>query len=147
MRKIKFRAWIKDENKMYYDWGIDSGIGNAFYRKICPETELEKMGRGYDLPKITDWQKEIVFMQYTGLKEDKNSTVEFDRKEIYEGDIIKEDGWDDLYLVEFEDCKFVAIKIRKPNGDIFTRHNKDLDCVLWAVVVGNKYENPELLTP
>lgn len=83
--------------------------------------------------------------QYTGRKESRNLVGDYDKKKIYKGDIIKSDGWDDLYLVEFEDCKFVAKKIWKHNGDIFTRYDKDLDDVLFPIVVGNKFENYELL--
>jgi hypothetical protein len=69
--------------------------------------------------------------QYTGLKD-------LDGKEIYEGDI-QDYGNGRKIIVEFEDGCF---GLRMPNGDFertWLRLNK-------FKVVGNIYENPELLT-
>ena len=61
-------------------------------------------------------------MQFTGLK-DKNG------KEIYEGDIVK--NIDRVFEVTFKDGYFSII------------HNKK--GLLYCEVIGNKYENSELL--
>jgi hypothetical protein len=119
-RVIKFRSWIKAKNKMFYD-----------FTNIQNNT-------------LSD-SENTVLMQYTGLKERRNLIGNYDRKEIYEGDIIQEDGWDDLYVVKFEDCKFIAESKHEPNGNIFKRYDKDLGDMLFPIVVGNIYESPELL--
>ena len=70
-------------------------------------------------------------MQFTGLK-DKNG------KEIYEGDIVGSklyDGTKKNYVVEFKDGSFVV-------G--LTELGKWIEDV---IVIGNIYENPELLAP
>ena len=120
LRKIKFRAW-NILNKKMLNW---KDIFDLPAWEIFPGTPE---------------QRPFEVMQYTGLKDE-------NKKEIYEGDVIKENGWDDIfYLVVFEDCKFIAKKIGHHNGDIFTKRDKELDGVMWPIVIGNKYRNPELL--
>ena len=71
-----------------------------------------------------------IVMQFTGLK-DKNG------KEIYEGDVVK-GGWDceDGRLVEFVEGGFEPFA--KNNG----QQGQDSDDI---EIIGNIYENPELL--
>ncbi|QDS35855.1 YopX family protein [Brevibacillus brevis] len=76
--------------------------------------------------RLLDEDREYEFMQYTGLC-DKNG------KEIYEGDILFWDGGFKVYTtVRFKDGMFLA-------GDMPL-----YDCV-DEEVIGNIYENPELL--
>lgn len=69
---------------------------------------------------------DLVFLQYTGLK-DKNG------KEIYEGDIWEDD---EGYLGEIKDSNY---------GWIVTDLDSLYDCLAYGKVIGNIYENPELL--
>ncbi|MFA5166577.1 MAG: YopX family protein [Candidatus Paceibacterota bacterium] len=79
---------------------------------------------------------DIIPMQYTGLKDSTG-------KEIYEGDIITSNYHNDIYDYGFELTSFVEFR----NGCFWLNVHK---CELhyyneFSIVVGNIYENPELL--
>ena len=77
-----------------------------------------------------EWDDSLPIMQFTGLK-DKN------KKEIYEGDIIVHNNR--KLIVEFVDCGFA---LKQKNGTYW----KDFNHVTkYMEVIGNIYENPELL--
>jgi uncharacterized phage protein (TIGR01671 family) len=122
MRELKFRAWDKSDNNMYYN--IQTGIrfdDGSIYT-------FEKF-LGYQ--DCHDYHKWIV-MQYTGLK-DANG------KEIYEGDIVEFFNGN-TYKVAFEDGCFVL------DGKRFWHGNNELYSYYNTIkIIGNIYENPELL--
>lgn len=134
MREIKFRAWDERNAEMVY-----SDKEDAFY--INPKGAmfmyaLPKPEPGLDVKYFIDYK----LMQYTGLK-DKNG------KEIYEGDILN------AYHNEFEVYEIAAVKYSAP---AFTlgRYWKDGSHDWYSMeqydsyeleVLGNIYENPELL--
>ena len=74
-------------------------------------------------------------MQYTGLK-DKNS------KEIYEGDIVKYDFNNLNYRIEFINAEFIARRFYENIEDLYPT---EFDFGKECEVLGNIYENPELL--
>ena len=123
MREIKFRAWHKEEKIIGEVLGID-----ILHKEIFFSNE------DVDCYEYTDF-KDVELMQYTGLK-DKNN------KEIYEGDILSDGNVKDLYKVIFENGSFRA----EFEGD-FEEYSFDLIDVVaqGCKVVGNIYENPELL--
>ena len=140
MMELKFRAWHKP-NKIMLDviainfslMQITADIEN---RKIYPE--LDHWWKETDIP-----FSEIVLMQSTGLK-DKSG------KEIYEGDIVR---WKDLesfddfpidevLKVEYSDefMKWITCNKNDLQDDLYDfTDNRDLE------VIGNIYENPELV--
>lgn len=75
---------------------------------------------------------EIELMQSTGLK-DKNGV------EIYEGDIIK-NSYDEIYTVKWFDASFYLEEKYNGGFDYHELHLEDN-----KKVIGNIYENPELL--
>lgn len=115
MREIKFRAWNEVEEKIY-NW-------YEFLNTNMKNTFIAPESTG------------MILMQYTGLQ-DRNG------KEIYEGDILKfkmYDGKYENYKIIFRNAEFEAINEEDTNfisADIWN---------VYGEVIGNIYENPELL--
>ena len=125
MREIKFRALVKDRKAIF-----EVVLINYVTKKVT--YLLERVGH---LLSIRDAKfNDVELMQYTGLK-DKNN------KEIYEGDILFESFGERYYKVVFENGGFRA----EFKGD-FDEHSFDLiDVAQGCEIVGNIYENPELM--
>lgn len=130
MREIRFRAWCKLD-KILYDW-----------ERVKTEFTLEYFD-----------DRGLIFQQYTGLK-DKNGV------EIYEGDCFEKIfkmieiptgrtfEQTEVGVVKFDDGQFTchidgwghaALK------DVLGYQNKNNDYWKNGLIIGNIYENPELL--
>lgn len=122
-RELKFRAWHPAEKKMWSDVGVDD-CGNAI---------LDTRNRGLQYLK-----GESVVMQYTGLK-DKNG------KEIYEGDVLATPGEANAVVI-FVKGSFCGKEINgwDPMNAVFPLAGI---ITLDIEIVGNIYENPELVKP
>ena len=123
-REIKFRAWLKEEKKMVNVETID------FSEKSIQYLEKNEIIDAYLLRRMIF--EDIELMQYTGIK-NKNGL------EIYEGDIIIcKYGPEIMMEVKWIDEGFRTLG--KYNGDNYVGYVKNS-----AEVIGNIYENPELL--
>lgn len=125
-RDIKFRAWDEVSEKML-NWNefLDTNMKNTF---IAPESTG------------------LILMQYTGLH-DKNG------KEIYEGDIVlldcyyyEEPAFSGEFKVIYDDINGMWLLVDLENkdrgfafGEIRSYYKAEIE------VIGNIYDNPELL--
>ncbi len=128
MRDIKFRAFDKKS-------GVVAEVVTIDYDQdaVCVRYEDDLYWVDF---------KDIELLQYTGLK-DKNDV------EIYEGDVIKvgrsNSYFDnDIAKVVFEDGCFL-LKTVKLKYKIKEHFIKDFKNRGWYKIIGNIYENPELL--
>jgi len=130
MREYKFRAWDSWWDKMHY-FDFTKNI------EATPDDELKGLWILHKEGSVYAIQDKIKIMQYTGSK-DKNG------KEIYEVDIVLYDRniHKDIDTAKF---KVVWAKDRYVLQEI--KHKYYIDDVTWELVevIGNIYENPELL--
>lgn len=118
----KFRAWMKQYEKM------DNDIGEMYFEN----GEFKYIGDDVHYKRLPE---HVILMQSTGLK-DRNNV------EIFEGDIVKMAK--DVYS---EPTYYEVVRHR---GGAYRFESKQHGCELWlrhtdCEVVGNVYENPELL--
>lgn len=124
MREIKFRAWDKAEKHFWYFTLQEVLERRESYRGSFDETILRE-------------EK----MQYSGLKDNSEN-----KNEVYEGDIIECIGWEGTYfVVEFIDCAFYAKSVTFRNIPCWRTEYTKLDELQEFKVVGNIYEDSELL--
>jgi len=140
MREIKFRSWYDDKMQVnptftFYNHGAK---GNAVML-------------------VDEWEDRVI-MQYTGLK-DKNGI------EIYIGDIIIDNnvfvetvdvGVGQVPVAELPDGRIWEVTMRDfEDGIVLLNNEKEIGCcdhvegefsITECEVIGNIYQNPELLT-
>ena len=130
MREIKFRGWERELQMMVYDTELGGWI---FEYDGNPVRAVNQM--------INEEDYFYDLMQYTGLK-DKNGV------EIYEGDILSTDLSRPYLIVEFRNGAFMYqchdggrnyFDFMEPANERLKSNTK------YHEVIGNIYENPELL--
>lgn len=131
MRETKFRAWLKEEEKMVNVETMD------FTDKTIRCLKKNEFINAYLLRRVSF--DDIELMQYTGLN-DKNGT------EIYERDIVlvKPGGTSTWYktVVKFKEGAFIASLI--DGEDYIYIFNRGFDSNDFEII-GNIYENKNLL--
>lgn len=118
-REIKFRAWDKKEKKMWNSGFEMNGVSGE--RGVVSITTLDDK---YEYTRTLFLPKEVVLMQYTGLKD-------WNKKSIWEGDMVEDDFGTKLEVEGWLKDYSLLMEIQYE-----LRHVK---------VIGNIYENPELL--
>jgi hypothetical protein len=129
-REIGFRARRVDSGKWVYGFYCRIQNDDSGYTHIIKEDTTRH------IQNVKQTSFEVIpetVGQFTGMY-DKNG------KEIYEGDIWFDDGI--AGEVIFDECKF---KIKWGNGSKGDLHT-NVTTSLIGKVIGNIYENPELLT-
>lgn len=121
MREIKFRAWHKEEKIMGEVLGID-----ILHKEIFFSNE------DVDCYEHTDF-KDVELMQYTELKDEYGD-------EIYEGDIVTLHNSRYKVIFKTEGARFVLRNDEFELEITFINNNNER-----MEIVGNIYENPELL--
>jgi uncharacterized phage protein (TIGR01671 family) len=147
MREIKFRAWDKVDSKMRKVNMLNTYDGSPRNQTLY---FLEATSDNNGFRRLPDCE----LMQYTGLKDCKRTEKHPEGQEIYEGDILlitEEPGseYEEKYktVVKYDGGAFVV----EVNGEDY-----DFTAIGWSLtkwdnevstceVIGNIYENPELL--
>lgn len=133
-REIKFRAWVKETETMWYS-DSEKAEDKIYFLLINSSGPYLSPVHHEEYDEYTEFE----LMQYTGLK-DRNG------KEIYEGDVVKGKthlGNIEVFTRFIGEVKFFAPKfqiegVKKYNG-VREEMNSSYE------IIGNIYENPELL--
>ena len=143
-REIKFRAWDKKNKRirtvddLLNLWTICNHGGEV--RTIPNVIVVNQSYRGDDLKMVVG--KDCELMQYTGLK-DENGT------EIYEGDIVNNSFYGNpVYgynIIEFCNGCFYGVNLKEGRTRLGAEVEGGIWCEKYLEIIGNIYENPELL--
>lgn len=134
MREIRFRAWDKDKKRMIY---LANNMGSQTHLQLNNHSWGVFEPDSEDYYGIASANSNLgdILMQYTGLK-DKNGN------EIYEGDIVKCDYF--TGIVEYRENAGLYLIGNEKEGKAITFFDIQMSKAI-VEVIGNIYENPELL--
>jgi uncharacterized phage protein (TIGR01671 family) len=124
MKDLHFRAWVKEKQKMRVVSAILGMETNKIVIAFLDENEQFGCGSYH--------QEDIILMQSTGIKD-------VNGREIFEGDIFNTPSQIKFFVVFDKGCFFYQnVFDEHPNGLVY-------EIVRDWEVIGNIYENPELM--
>ena len=130
MRAIKFRAWNPDSKTMIYlnpddgEWFVLSAQG---YWNFCDQPDGS-------ISYVNNLENDdAILMQYTNLKDNQG-------KEIYEGDVVKRIG--DFGTIQYPDLKELIDVVEFKGACFMPICEEPMENF---EIIGNIYENPELI--
>lgn len=133
-REIKFRAWLQGKHdSINFDFD-----GFMDYDVTIQNGQWCSVESGWD---IQGQYKSIPLMQFTGLK-DKNG------KEIYEGDVVCITSIDGKFKIIFDEWYAAFYAVNMGYSDKNKNPQKCFNLMRsneYFEVIGNIYDNPELL--
>ena len=146
MKEIKFRAWYRRPKNCVKGGEMFMSFPMTIENLLNPINGYEFIKIGtYGVDEHFVLAPETILMQFTGLKDKQG-------KEIYEGDIVKVDFDGEEQTIH---TVFYGIEYDYPAFDLDPDLACDCDCnglqycicsgSITIEVVGNIYENPELL--
>ncbi len=147
MREIKFRAWDKVKKQMCDVINID-----WYYKNTNGPTRLTIESPDQEIVKITlHGIKDFELMQYTGLRDCKRTKEYPVGQPIYEGDIVRQ-YIGDLDLLGIDNGEIISTVFYADGMFQIKEDGYDSDDLLLLrdyheemEVIGNIYDNPELL--
>ncbi len=149
---LKCRVWDKTTKTMHYNDFVITSTG--YIAKLERVNLAEAYNKSPELwssehdslfinQKFVEFEKDKIALKCTGL-EDKNGTL------IYEGDILKEtytfegEQEEDITVVEWLEGSAGFAMLHIDYIDFTYFDEKDVDLSRFEII-GNKYENPELI--
>lgn len=136
MKNLKFRAWSRDP---FYDYYNEEHISKFVMVEVQTiHFTTGKIGGIYykDNKKVHGYYDEFELLQYIGLKDIRN-------KEIYTGDIVKaffdKDKLNDFLYLQFTEQEL------EQGYKIMVIDNINMSLPDDVEIIGNKFENPELI--
>ena len=129
-KNIKFRAWHKEQKKMFEVLVLDMNSGEVFLDGFTVETTYKGQTQQESMWVSVD---EVELMMYTG-QQDKHG------KDIYEGDIVKSfNTADTVHWNEGRSSFYRQNKYEDESYPVETEYTK------YREIIGNKYENQEFV--
>lgn len=139
-RPTKYRIWDKERKIWKEDYHYHLAPNGQLYYGGMNITEHNEIVFWTGLHDGTKWEQLSEYEQESWLQQGRNAE-EWNGKEIYEGDILEDDGGKGEVEWVQEHCAFMVFT-RMPS--IYHRFDSDGQ-LKFLKVIGNVYDNPELL--